>query len=367
MKTNKLTRRDFIRLSSIGVVGLAALPALRPPKLTQAQTNAAITSFPDAPRLGRITADSLRIMTTPNPRGEQVGWKFYDEVLPIKRYVVGEGWYPHNHIWAEIEEGFLYSSFVQPVGNVLNAETPITSSNGFFGEITVPYVEARLGPGIEYDVSYRSYYSATFNNNRVETDATGQRWYKINDENGKTLWVPVEVVRFIDPEELAPISPEVEDKYIEVDLASQWLMAFENNSEVYRTRISSGFSFFGTSSEDRPRDTPQGSMAIWGKRISRHMEGGTLEAGWDLPGVGYVLYFSSNGAAVHSTFWHNDYGRPRSAGCLNCSPAAARWLFRWTTPHVDYDPGQVIVQWPGGTKINIYDSGRAANDLSTLA
>lgn len=59
------------------------------------------------------------------------------------------------------------------------------------------------------------------------------------------------------------------------------------------------------------------------------------------------------GAAIHSTYWHNDFGRPRSHGCLNCPPEAASWLFRWTMPHVDYIPGSATVAWPGGARIEI--------------
>lgn len=358
--TDKLSRRDFLRLSSIAITGLAATPILRPPSLPRANTGP-FYEFPESPLLGRITAASLKVISAPNPRGQELGSVTFNQVWPIKRYVVGEGWFPHNHIWAEIEGGYIYSSFVQPVENVFNPVLTSLPDGGVYGQISVPYVDTRLGPGLNFDLSYQSYYSATFNIDRIETDGTGQVWYDINDENGKTLWVPAEAFRVIPAEDLSPISPDVEDKYIEVDLASQWLLAFENGTEVFRTRISSGLSFFGTSPEDRPRDTPQGTMPIWSKRISRHMEGGTIEAGWDLPGVGFVTYFASNGAAIHSTFWHNDYGRPRSAGCLNCSPEAARWLFRWTSPIVDYNPGHIIVEWPGGTKVNIYDSGRGAH------
>ena len=32
--------------------------------------------------------------------------------------------------------------------------------------------------------------------------------------------------------------------------------------------------------------------------------------------------------------WHNDFGRPRSHGCINLTPQSAKWLYRWTTPVV---------------------------------
>ena len=85
------------------------------------------------------------------------------------------------------------------------------------------------------------------------------------------------------------------------------------------------------------------------------MTGGTPENGYDLPGVPWVSYFSGNGAAIHGTYWHNDYGTPKSSGCLNVRPEDAKWLFRWTLPQVPYVPGMITVEWPGGTKVIIRD------------
>ncbi len=53
--------------------------------------------------------------------------------------------------------------------------------------------------------------------------------------------------------------------------------------------------------------------------------------GFDLPGVPWVLYITESGISFHGTYWHNDYGRPHSHGCINLAPQAAKWLFRWTT------------------------------------
>jgi hypothetical protein len=35
---------------------------------------------------------------------------------------------------------------------------------------------------------------------------------------------------------------------------------------------------------------------------------------------------------MHGTYWHNDYGKPRSHGCINLSPETAKWVFRWSLP-----------------------------------
>ena len=78
--------------------------------------------------------------------------------------------------------------------------------------------------------------------------------------------------------------------------------------------------------------------------------------GWDLPAVGWITLFVGAGVAIHSTHWHNNYGVPTSRGCVNALPEDAKWVFRWTSPQVPYDPGDVTVGMPGGTQIEVVEA-----------
>jgi lipoprotein-anchoring transpeptidase ErfK/SrfK len=160
-------------------------------------------------------------------------------------------------------------------------------------------------------------------------------WYIIRDKGGLRLHTPASALRPITPAELAPISPEVRDKRLVVSLDQQMLVAYEGDRAVFRTRVSTGTSWFGDSGAVLDFNTPFGEHRVYSKWIADHMRGDDF----DLPGIGWVTYFTESGAAVHSTYWHNDYGRPRSHGCVNAPPEAARWVFRWTTPEVPYYPG----------------------------
>ena len=62
--------------------------------------------------------------------------------------------------------------------------------------------------------------------------------------------------------------------------------------------------------------------------------GDIAASGFDLAGVPWVQYITKSGISLHGTFWHNDFGRPRSHGCINLSVQNAKWLYRWTTPQV---------------------------------
>jgi hypothetical protein len=72
-----------------------------------------------------------------------------------------------------------------------------------------------------------------------------------------------------------------------------------------------------------------------------------------LPGVAFPSYFTWSGIAVHGTYWHNDFGRPKSHGCVNVSNQAAQFVFRWTTPALPYDQASLVAKRDEGTLIHV--------------
>jgi hypothetical protein len=86
------------------------------------------------------------------------------------------------------------------------------------------------------------------------------------------------------------------------------------------------------------------------------MVGGESDAAmYDLSGVPWDTYVTENGVALHGTFWHNDFGAPRSHGCVNLTPQDAKRIYRWTLPTVP--PGERYLYQPGqGTSVHIVQS-----------
>jgi lipoprotein-anchoring transpeptidase ErfK/SrfK len=354
------SRRNFLKLAGAVALG-AALPLGRVPPRRLDRRYRLDAGWPEGPdkRLGRGTLGwGAPILTRPHPEGQPLGHVYTDEVVRIVREVVGLGMAYHTHVWFELEEGYVYSTALQPVLNLPQAPLASVPAGGIWSELSVPYVEGRARPDPEAPVVYRLYYSAVFKLVEVTPGADGQPWYRLGLETGITLFAPAPAFRVITAEEMAPLAPEVDpsEKRVVVYLAEQAFSAFEGQREVYRARISSGANYFGEDGVTLLNGTPQGEHPIWSKRYSRHMQGGTVESGYDLPGVGWVSYFASNGAALHSTYWHNDFGVPKSHGCLNCRPEDAKWLFRWTRPEVPYSPGDVTVDWDHrGTTVDIQE------------
>jgi hypothetical protein len=79
--------------------------------------------------------------------------------------------------------------------------------------------------------------------------------------------------------------------------------------------------------------TVRGTFLIHAKHVSATMDGDEATDSYDLRDVPYIQYFSE-GYALHGAFWHDDFGKPRSHGCVNLAPADAAWLFEWTDPVV---------------------------------
>jgi lipoprotein-anchoring transpeptidase ErfK/SrfK len=98
--------------------------------------------------------------------------------------------------------------------------------------------------------------------------------------------------------------------------------------------------------------TPSGHHITAHKRPSRHMAAGNLAYnGYDLPGVPWISYITENGISLHGTYWHNNFGFPRSHGCINLAPKAAQWIYLWTLPVVP--PNAQYVHKSFGTSVDI--------------
>lgn len=109
------------------------------------------------------------------------------------------------------------------------------------------------------------------------------------------------------------------EKWIDVDLTHQNMTAYEGQRPVYHTLVSSGLPQF---------PTVVGTFSIYVKYESADMSGGFGDDAYFLPSVPYVMYFHGN-YGLHGTYWHNNFGRPMSHGCVNLPTPDAEWLFNW--------------------------------------
>ncbi len=129
--------------------------------------------------------------------------------------------------------------------------------------------------------------------------------------------------------EPAPAEVREGERWIDVDLTTQTLVAYEGSRPVFATLVSTGRSGPG-------HETPVGVHRIWVKLAEDTMDDldrTDQESNYAIEAVPWVQYFAE-GIGLHAAFWHDDFGRPRSHGCVNLSPRDARRLFAWTTPEL---------------------------------
>jgi LysM repeat protein len=111
------------------------------------------------------------------------------------------------------------------------------------------------------------------------------------------------------------------ERWIDVNLSTQRLTAYEGDQAVLSSVISSGTWAY---------PTVTGRFHIWLRYQSQTMNGYRLGYDYYLPNVPYVMYFHKD-YALHGTYWHNNFGTPMSHGCVNMTTADAQWLYNWSS------------------------------------
>jgi lipoprotein-anchoring transpeptidase ErfK/SrfK len=128
-----------------------------------------------------------------------------------------------------------------------------------------------------------------------------------------------------------PAEVGTEEKWIDIDLTAQSLVAYVGAEPVYATLISSG-RIKDPLDPLKNFETPSGAFRIKSKHLTATMDGDhAIDGPYSIEDVPYVMYFQL-AYALHSAFWHDSFGRPHSHGCINLAPLDAKWLFEFAEP-----------------------------------
>jgi hypothetical protein len=134
-----------------------------------------------------------------------------------------------------------------------------------------------------------------------------------------------------------------DERWLDVDIDQQVLVAYDGRTPVYATLVSTG----------RRGGTPTGVYRIVKKTARTTM---TNPAGarlsWNVRDVPWAMSFRKY-FAVHGVYWHDAFGRKKSHGCVNLAPADARWVYGWTLPAVPDGWIEVKVEGDAGTAIRL--------------
>ena len=137
---------------------------------------------------------------------------------------------------------------------------------------------------------------------------------------GQRLNLPMIGAPVSNPVASSPVAVSA-GKWIDVNIRTQTVTAYEASRAVRSALVSTGVA---------AHPTPVGRFAIYVKYKTQTMTGGSKAAGdyYFLPNVPNVMYFYRD-YALHGTYWHKNFGRPMSRGCVNLTLADAEWFFSW--------------------------------------
>jgi hypothetical protein len=174
-------------------------------------------------------------------------------------------------------------------------------------------------------------------------DSSGSKWYMI----GEKQWVKQTFLSIVQPIK----RPDgITGRWVAIDLFEQNLIAYEDDKPVFATLISSGLPQF---------ETPEGAFKVWARMERDGMSGAAgAPSAYALQSVLWVMYFNES-ISLHGTYWHDNFGYPRSHGCVNLSISDARYVMRWMLGDKTKKPDEVV------NMVYVYKSAPTPGSIAT--
>lgn len=159
----------------------------------------------------------------------------------------------------------------------------------------------------------------------------GRIWYQVDGgqyPGGYVDSMSVSAIAQPAPEKnlVKPAAVKAGDYWIDVNLTKKVLTLYKDTTAILATYVAIGFI-------DTP--TVTGTYNVWLKLKKTRMRGGPPISShvYDLADVPWVMYYHGS-FGVHGTYWHDDFGTQRSAGCTNVTQGDAKFLFDLTGPKI---------------------------------
>ncbi len=327
--TQRLTRRDFLKLCGFSATSLGFRSLFG----NQVEI--------DSGELARVAVRSVNVYNQPWDKSPVLYARYRDELINLYYEVISDHLILKNPVWFRVWRGYVHSAHLQKVKFKLNPVLTEIPKTGQIAQVTVPFTQTmRYSVYNGWEPVYRLYYELNHWLMGIDTGPDGQPWYRVRDELLDIDYhAPAVHFRPIQPEEIAPISPDLpfNQKRIEVSIGRQELTAYENDKVVLHTTISSGLPT-AVPEGMIPTKTPTGKFNVQVKMPSKHMGDGNLTSdtnAYEIPGVPWVTFFAEHGVAFHGTYWHMNFGNMMSYGCVNMRTEEALWLYRWTLPVIE--------------------------------
>jgi lipoprotein-anchoring transpeptidase ErfK/SrfK len=153
-------------------------------------------------------------------------------------------------------------------------------------------------------------------------------------ETASGLWVREHDVAIAAKPSKLPSWAKKDRRWLDISIQAQTLVLYDGTTPVYATAVSTGRD--GLGDPKKTLSTPTGTFTIREKHVTTTMDANEVDNKFELRDVPWVQYFKG-GYAIHAAPWHDEYGKPRSHGCINLSPIDARRVFLFTAPTLPVD------------------------------
>jgi hypothetical protein len=167
---------------------------------------------------------------------------------------------------------------------------------------------------------------------RMVVPLTGKQQFfrgKLHYETKEGTYIADRDASRIDPARRMPAWGKNGERWLDVNVTKQTLVAYDGEKPVFATLISTGEA--GLENHENSTATKRGIFRIHTKYVTATMSSDEVGEEFELRDVPYVQYFEE-GYALHGAYWHDRFGTPKSHGCINLSPEDARRLFFFTEP-----------------------------------
>jgi hypothetical protein len=168
-------------------------------------------------------------------------------------------------------------------------------------------------------------------------ESGGARYVETRERDPKgdgALWVAAGDATVVEARTRVPAGVRPGQKWLLVSIGRGTLVAYEELRPVYATLISPGRGGQPRKGHDPVEDatTPTGVFYVTFKDRATTMspDTGDDRTFW-IADVPHTQYFDPP-FALHAAYWHDRFGEPTSAGCVNLSPLDAEALFDWSDP-----------------------------------
>lgn len=180
--------------------------------------------------------------------------------------------------------------------------------------------------------------SPVFLQDEAPVASRGQSYWRAREQGaeGQALYVRERDVSLVTKRDKLPWGLTSDEKWLEVSITRGALVAYRGLEPVFSTLVSPGAGGVPVKGHDPVKwsTTPLGRYRVTFKHLAADMspDQGEDRSFW-IADVPYTQYFNPP-FALHVAYWHENFGDPMSAGCINLSPRDGKWLFDWTGPRL---------------------------------